>query len=135
MKIADISHEHKIFNLLLTALLLLAILAPLTVTIPGVARSYGPISWKPPVCSIRQRTGHDCPSCGLTRSIVTLYRGEWALSRAYHPAGYLVVLFIFAELILRLAVTRIRLPWIAWGDIGQLFVGCTALGVAILIRA
>lgn len=135
MKAPDISHEHKIFNTVLAGLLLLAILAPLTVTIPGVAQGYGPVSWKPPVCSIRQSTGHDCPSCGLTRSIVTLYRGEWALSRAYHPAGILVVLFIFAELILRLAVTRTELPWVAWGDIGQLFAGCAALGIAILIRA
>lgn len=135
MKIPDISHEHKIFNLLLATLLLLAILAPLTVTIPGVAQGYRPISWKPPVCSIRQRTGHDCPSCGFTRSIVTLYRGDWGLSRSYHPAGFLVVLFGFAQLILRLAVARTRIPWIAWADIGQLFVGCLALGTAIFMRA
>lgn len=135
MKVPDISHEHKIFNLFLAALLLSAILAPLTVTIPGVALGYGPVTWKPPVCSIRQRTGHDCPSCGLTRSIVTLYRGDWDLSRSYHPAGCLVVLFILVELLLRLVVIRTKLAWVPWGDIGQLFVGCAALGVAILIRA
>jgi hypothetical protein len=134
-KLPDISSEHRVFNAVLAALLSIAILTPLTVTIPGVARSYGPISWHPPACRVRQRTGHDCASCGLTRSIATLYRGEWNVSRSYHPAGYLVVLFIFVELILRLVVTRIRLPWIAWGDLGQLVAVCVTLGAAILLRA
>lgn len=31
-----------------------------------------------------------CPTCGMTRSIISLLRGEWLMSWEYHPLGGLL---------------------------------------------
>jgi Protein of unknown function (DUF2752) len=133
MNLPEIAHEHRVLNAVLAGVLSLAILAPLTVKLPGARPSFARF-WSIPHCAVRQRTGHPCPTCGLTRSIVALYRGKWSLSRSYHPAGYLVVLFVVLELAARFGFTRARAPWLVWGDIGQLFFASLALGVALIMR-
>jgi len=40
-----------------------------------------------PPCLFRSAFGLPCPGCGLTRSIVALWRGDLLLSLRYHPLG------------------------------------------------
>ncbi len=40
-----------------------------------------------PLCSFRTWTGHPCPGCGMTRSIVHLGRGDVVASLRFHPLG------------------------------------------------
>lgn len=39
----------------------------------------------PALCPFRICTGHACPGCGLSRSVVSLVRGDLAESWRYHP--------------------------------------------------
>jgi len=48
------------------------------------------------VCTFRRITGLPCATCGMTRSLAALARGEWQRSRAYHPLGGAVALALAA---------------------------------------
>lgn len=43
------------------------------------------------VCRFKAVTGLDCPTCGLTRSVVALAHGDAGGSVGWHPAGPLMV--------------------------------------------
>jgi hypothetical protein len=43
------------------------------------------------LCWFHLASGLPCPGCGLTRSVVCLFRGQWAASLAFHPFGVLVL--------------------------------------------
>ena len=45
------------------------------------------------LCPIKMLTGFPCPSCGITKSIVSFYEGNVAKSLAYHILGPAVVFF------------------------------------------
>jgi hypothetical protein len=74
----------------------------------------------PEVCQSKRLLGWDCPGCGLTRSFVHLAHGDVTASLAVHPVGWLVALFVAAQIPYRLWALRDRrgaplgerLPWI-----------------------
>src|SRR5262249_20878761 len=43
------------------------------------------------LCPLHHFTGVPCPTCGLTRAVCLVVRGEWARSLGMHPAGGPVV--------------------------------------------
>lgn len=45
----------------------------------------------PVLCPFRICTGHACMGCGLTRSVIALFRGDLDLSLRYHPLGVALV--------------------------------------------
>jgi hypothetical protein len=62
-----------------------------------------------PPCAIRAQTGEPCPTCGLTRSLVTFFEGDVGGAYALHPLG--VVLGLGAVVMLvgaPLAIARRR---------------------------
>jgi hypothetical protein len=120
MRVPDISRQHAIFNKMLGAVLLLFVVAPLTVDVPEVPARPRLIRWQLPECEFRKTAGHPCRSCGLTRSVVALYHGEWARSRAYNAGGSWVVGFLCLQLIVRWLVAVAKRTWASWLDIGQL---------------
>ena len=61
----------------------------------------------PPICPYKARAGIDCPTCGLTRSCITLLQGDYTRSVEFHPYGRLVIAFIAVQLLLR---TSLLLP-------------------------
>ncbi len=64
----------------LLALLLAALVYPLT-----------PLSeWI--LCPFRWLTELRCPGCGMTRSVTSFVRGDWAASWGFHPAGPMLLL-------------------------------------------
>lgn len=48
------------------------------------------------ICAFRRVTGLPCATCGMTRSLSALARGEWQRSRAYHPLGGAVAVALVA---------------------------------------
>ena len=41
-------------------------------------------------CPLFSLTGVHCPTCGLTRSVLAMVRGDLNMSLTYHPAGILL---------------------------------------------
>ena len=54
-----------------------------------------------PACLLREIAHVDCPTCGITRALALLARGEWAASLFVHPG---------AALLLAQAIVF----WVAW---------------------
>ncbi|NMA06577.1 MAG: DUF2752 domain-containing protein [Ruminococcaceae bacterium] len=52
-------------------------------------------------CAFNRLTGLNCPSCGMTRSIVSLLNLRFAESLALNPSPVLISIFYFALLIHR----------------------------------
>ena len=61
-----------------------------------------------PPCPIRDRSGRDCPGCGLTRATAAFGHGEWRRAVAYHRGGPLVFIgaLVGASAFGRLAAQR-----------------------------
>lgn len=55
------------------------------------------------VCPVKKITGAPCPSCGATRSAVSLVEGDVKMSFLENPIGILLVSFIL-----------LGPPWIVW---------------------
>lgn len=53
------------------------------------------------LCPFFLATGHRCPGCGMGRSLLAAWRGEWAASWASHPLG--------------LPLLAVWTAWLAWG--------------------
>ncbi|KAF0155583.1 MAG: hypothetical protein FD159_2092 [Syntrophaceae bacterium] len=120
----DIRTQYKYVNGALLLLILLAVFAPFALHIPEVNKYLSPINVVPPSCFVKENTGKECATCGLTRSIVAVYNGDFDLSVKFHPLGYLLVCFLFGELLLRAVPIFFHYRWIPWLDMGQLiFVG------------
>ncbi|WP_243396238.1 DUF2752 domain-containing protein [Leptospira hartskeerlii] len=53
------------------------------------------------ICWWKHLTGWDCPGCGLTRSVICFFRGDFSQSWEYHPFGIPVSILGFSGLIVR----------------------------------
>lgn len=52
-------------------------------------------------CPFKMLTGFPCPGCGITKSLVYFYEGDWYKSISYHILGPFVVLFaLFTTIVL-----------------------------------
>ena len=72
--------------------LALSLLISFVVTPAAIER--GDVVLSPP-CSIKRVTGHDCPTCGLTRAFAAISHGDLALARRYHRgAPYLYAMYV-----------------------------------------
>ncbi len=121
------SSEHQAYNRLFSAVLLALLVAPFLVEIPEIEGASGLLKLAPPVCFVHQQTGEFCSGCGLTRSVVALYHGNLTLSRAYHPAGLLVVSVLIFQLFLRLMPLLAVRTWVLWVDVSQLVLAGLAI--------
>lgn len=50
-------------------------------------------------CVIKEMTGYDCPSCGLTRSFVSIGHGQLIKSLHYNVAGLLLYILLISQMI------------------------------------
>jgi len=73
-------------NLVAPLTLLLARLAPLP--------KHGRIAGMPSLCLFHLLTGHPCPGCGFTRSVVCCAHFRWSDAVLYHPLGPLLYLIL-----------------------------------------
>ena len=54
------------------------------------------------ICPFKMLTGMPCPSCGITKSIVSFYEGDVPKSFHYHVLGPATVLFSISIIVLLL---------------------------------
>ncbi|MDH4403698.1 MAG: DUF2752 domain-containing protein [Flavobacterium sp.] len=47
------------------------------------------------VCMIKNATGYPCPSCGTTRAIQSLFKGDFTGSLVYNPFGIILSFGLF----------------------------------------
>jgi hypothetical protein len=66
----------------------------------------------PETCQHLTATGRPCPSCGVTRSVVSALHGDFARSRSFHPAGVAIAAMLLAQCAMRFAFlwARLRRP-------------------------
>ena len=119
MLLPDIRKEYRYANCALACLCLALAIMPLFANMYG-ASTGGARAFPFPACAVLQHTGKSCAGCGLTRSVLAFYKGEFALSHAWHPAGSLLVTVIFLQLLLRGLYFAKESAWLPWLDIGQL---------------
>jgi hypothetical protein len=71
----------------------------------------------PGTCTFQNVTGVPCPGCGLTRSFISITRGNLADAWRYNPAGMLffaVVAFQIPYRLVQIARIRRGLPEFQW---------------------
>src|ERR1039458_1939525 len=115
----DIRKDLRYANCVLACVFLALAVAPLVANLAGSWRN-GAVGFHLPTCAVRQHTGTLCAGCGLTRSVLVFYKGDFALSHTWHPAGSLLVTLIFLQLLLRVLYLAEDSAWLPWIDIGQL---------------
>lgn len=120
MLFPDIRKEYGYGNYVLGCVLSALAVTPLVANMYGASMS-GARGFPFPTCAVLQHTGKLCAGCGLTRSVLAFYKGEFALSHAWHPAGSLLVTLIFLQLLLRVLYLAKDSAWLPWIDMGQLF--------------
>lgn len=52
-------------------------------------------------CIFKRTHGVECSSCGLTRSVVSVFDGDLQTARNFHPAGWKIAVFLVFQLALR----------------------------------
>lgn len=117
----DIYREYRYVNYGLLVLTTIFLLYPLGVSIPGEVESYLPFEL-PTVPSLlsTQYPELPCSSCGLTRSVVSLYHFDLDAALAFNKAGVLVVALAVAQFMLRFPLLVWKSSALCWFDLIQL---------------
>jgi hypothetical protein len=53
-----------------------------------------PVSGLLPECGFKRLTGIACVTCGLTRSVLAMGRGDWPMAFHWHPAAALLLVLV-----------------------------------------
>lgn len=86
----------------------------------------------PGLCAMRETTGVNCPGCGLTRCFISLADGQFERAWDFNPAGYLVFVFVVAQIPYRsMQIRRIRRGRAEWSS--PLIVRCLLVVIGALI--
>lgn len=91
-------------------------------------------------CLSHTLLGIDCPMCGMTRSFVALAHGDIAASFAFHPAGPLLFVAMFACVVaILIAAVRHARPLVQrrgfWQAFQGIAYGCIAIGMFNVVRS
>ena len=71
-----------------------------------VALRFAPSHPLPEICPVHALVHIDCPGCGLTRSFVSFFKGDWRASFALHHIGLILAIVTLAQLPYRLACLK-----------------------------
>ncbi len=84
---------------------------------------------------MKLRTGADCPTCHLGRSLVALAHGDLGGSRRHHPGGVWLVAVVALQVPLRLGLALARPRGDRWPvDLAVTLVGMTLVTAAVAYR-
>lgn len=120
-RLLDISKEYKLINKIILFLIVGTLVLPFIMLLIGQLNHSPSVSYVPK-CFVEEQTGHPCPTCGLTRSILLLYEGHLKKSIAQYAYGYLFVLILFMQLFFRLILVLHERAWIPYVDIAQMMI-------------
>lgn len=119
MRPLDISCEYAAVNKIILFLILIIISLPFTCII--AERINGSQLLLDSIhCFTKAETGKPCPTCGLSRSILLLYKGHFQESMSQYAYGYLFVFLLFTQLVLRIIPFLSNKIWIPYMDITQM---------------
>ena len=65
-----------------------------------VQNNNGHIETEQSLCPFKLLTGFPCPGCGITKSLIFLYKGNFLKSIYYHLFGPFTFLFCFTAIII-----------------------------------
>lgn len=120
----DIYREYRYVNYSLLILVVVFLLYPLGISISGGVGSYLPFELPTVPSSISVNyPDAPCSSCGLTRSVISLYHFDLDAALAFNKAGVLVVALAVAQFFLRFPLLFWKSSRLCWFDLIQL-VGC-----------
>ena len=85
------------------------------------------------VCVFRSVFGVDCPGCGITRSVMSLFAGDISGALRLHPAGPFVVALIALMVTYLVLVLFTKLKGFEWGKEVRAFTGIEMLAFAALL--
>lgn len=130
MRFLDIDKEYALANKILFSFIAFFLVFPFIVILAENHTHISLLAYAPK-CFVEAHTGHPCPTCGLTRSILLLYRGHIRGSLVQNAYGYLLVLILVIQLFLRSIPLLSRRIWIPYVDIAQM-VSCGMLWFFII---
>lgn len=127
----NISKEYAITNKILSLIIITFLILPFIIIFTEQYTNL-PIRAYRPKCFVETNTGHPCPTCGLTRSILLLYRGHFQESMKQYAHGYLFVLILSIQLFLRAIPILSHQTCIPYLDITQMI--CFGMLWLLIIR-
>lgn len=101
MRILDISREYTIANRMVLAIIILLLALPFAVIFAEQHNS-SLLSSNTLNCFVKTHTGELCPTCGLSRSIILLYKGHFKESIIQHKYGYILILLLSVQLVIKI---------------------------------
>jgi hypothetical protein len=130
MRLQDISKEYVAANRIILAIIIILLALPFA-SILAERHNYSPLSSNTLSCFVKTHTGEPCPTCGLTRSILLLYKGHFQESVFQYTYGYLFVLILILQLFFRAIPLLSSGVWIPYVDITQMIL-CGLLWLFII---
>ena len=121
--IPDIRKEYRFVNMGLIFVMSLLIVLFFVSHSTKLSSAFPFLNRLTPSCFVKEQTGVPCPTCGMSRSIVAFYQGDFLKSRNYHPYGYFFVLFFCLQFCLRAIPFLVVRSWLPWVDTGQMILG------------
>jgi hypothetical protein len=100
------SNKRKIYGIIAA---LLTIIIPYLIMI-----SDRHIETSQSLCPFKLLTGIPCPGCGMTKSIIFLYKGDIIQSLTYHIFGPLVILFCILSIFVLIAEIITKKEYLHW---------------------
>jgi len=79
-------NKNKLYSLIITACLMGYIWLFLNLNSPRVGQD----EWT--ICPLKLTTSIPCPSCGTTRSVMSIYDGQFLKALFWNPFGFLVAI-------------------------------------------
>lgn len=119
MRLHDISKEYTLANKSIFLIIIIFLILPFIIIFVEQYINLPLLSYAPK-CFVEAQTGHPCPTCGLTRSIVLLYSGRFQESVVQYAYGYLFVFILAIQLILRIIPLLSHRVWVPYIDITQM---------------
>lgn len=119
MRLLDISKEYALANRIILSIIMVFLVLPFIIIFVEQL-NYHLLLSHAPKCFVKVHTGHLCPTCGLTRSILLLYEGNIKESLAQYTYGYLFVLILAIQLFIRSIPLLSHRVWIPYMDITQM---------------
>jgi hypothetical protein len=118
----NIYREYRWVNYSLLVFSVIFILYPFGVSIPGSIETHLPFNlWTIPSLISEKYPDLPCSSCGLTRSIVSLYHLQLQSSLSYNKGGILVIAIAIVQFLLRFPLIIWKSSTLCWLDLTQLF--------------